>query len=408
MTAAGSVVLAGARRTPIGKFGGALSGLSAPELGAAALAGALESAGVPAEAVDEVIFGHARQAGAGPNPARQVGRRAGLADPVPARTVNQACASGLRAILDAANAVRLGEAQVVAAGGMESMSNTPYLLPGARFGQRLGHAPVEDGMYRDGFHCPLADELMGETAETLAERYRISRVESDEYAAASQQRAEAARAAGRFADEIVPVRVERRRGRGPGTVEVPIEVPIEVDADEHPRDGVTAASLARLRPVFREDGVVTAGNSSGITDGGAATVVLSGEAARRLGVRPLARLVASATVGVDPRIMGIGPVPAVRRLLDRTGLALDQMEIVELNEAFAPQVLACLRDLEIAPDRLNRNGGAIALGHPIGATGARIVVTLLHEMRRSGARYGIATLCVSGGMGVAALFENSA
>ena len=402
MTAAGSVVLAGARRTPIGKFGGALSGLTAPELGAAALAGAFESAGVPPEAVDEVIFGHARQAGAGPNPARQVGRRAGLADAVPARTVNQACASGLRAILDAANAVRLGEAQVVAAGGMESMSNTPYLLPGARFGQRLGHAPVEDGMYRDGFHCPLADELMGETAETLAERYGISRAESDEYAAASQQRAEAARAAGRFADEIVPVRAERRRGRGPGAV----EVPIEVEADEHPRDGVTAASLARLRPVFREDGVVTAGNSSGITDGGAALLVLSAETARRLGVRPLARLVASATAGVDPRIMGIGPVPVVRHLLERTGRALAEVEIVELNEAFAPQVLACLRDLEIPPDRLNRNGGAIALGHPIGATGARLVVTLLHEMRRSGARYGIATLCVSGGMGVAALFEN--
>ena len=400
MTPAGSVVLAGARRTPIGKFGGALSGLTAPELGAASLAGALDASGVPPEAVDEVIFGHARQAGAGPNPARQVGRRAGLADSVPARTVNQACASGLRAILDAANAVRLGEAQVVAAGGMESMSNTPYLLPRVRFGQRLGHAPVEDGMYRDGFHCPLADELMGETAETLAERYGISRAASDEYAAASQQRAAAARAAARFADEIVPVRAERRRGRGQGAV--------EVAADEHPRDGVTAASLARLRPVFREDGVVTAGNSSGITDGGAALLVLSGEAARRLGVRPLARLVASATAGVDPRIMGIGPVPAVRRLLERTGRALAEVEIVELNEAFAPQVLACLRDLEIAPDRLNRNGGAIALGHPIGATGARLVVTLLHEMRRSGARYGIATLCVSGGMGVAALFENLA
>ncbi len=400
--AAGSVVLAGARRTPIGKFGGALSGMTAPELGAAALAGAIESSGVPPDAVEEVIFGHARQAGAGPNPARQVGRRAGLADSVPARTVNQACASGLRAILDAANAVRLGEAQVVAAGGMESMSNTPYLLPRARFGQRLGHAPVEDGMYRDGFHCPLADRLMGETAETLAERYRISRAESDDYAAASQQRAEAARAAGRFADEIVPVRAERRRGSGRG------EGAVEVAADEHPRDGVTAASLARLRPVFREGGVVTAGNSSGITDGGAAVLVLAEAAARRLGVRPLARLVASATAGVDPRIMGIGPVPAVRRLSDRAGVALAEVEIVELNEAFAPQVLACLRDLEIAPDRLNRNGGAIALGHPIGATGARIVVTLLHEMRRRGARYGIATLCVSGGMGVAALFENLA
>ena len=387
------IVLAGARRTPIGRFGGALASLSAPELGAAAARSALEAAEVPPEAVDEVVFGNARQAGVGPNPARQVGRRAGLADRVPARTVNQACASGLRAILDAAASIRLGDAEVVLAGGAESMSNTPFLLPSARWGQRFGDGPLDDGMYRDGFHCPLADQLMGETAETLADEYGLSRGECDRYAAASQNRAEAARAAGRFDREIAPIAIATRKRE------------VEVGRDEHPRDGVTPDSLAKLKPVFRMDGVVHAGNSSGITDGGAAVVVLSRARAGELGVRPMARLVAYATAGVDPRVMGIGPVPAVRGLLERSGLTLDEVALVELNEAFAPQVLACVRDLDLAPERLNVNGGAIALGHPIGATGARIVVTLLHEMERRDVRYGIATLCVSGGMGVAALFE---
>jgi len=387
------IVLAGARRTPIGRFGGALASLSAPELGAAAARSALEAAEVPPEAVDEVVFGNARQAGVGPNPARQVGRRTGLADRVPARTVNQACASGLRAILDAAASIRLGDAEVVLAGGAESMSNTPFLLPSARWGQRFGDGPLDDGMYRDGFHCPLADQLMGETAETLADAYGLSRGECDRYAAASQNRAEAARAVGRFDGEIAPVSIATRTGE------------IEVGRDEHPRDGVTPDSLAKLKPVFRKDGVVHAGNSSGITDGGAAVVVLSRARAEELGVRPMARLVAYTTVGVDPRVMGIGPVPAMRGLLERSGLTLDDVALVELNEAFAPQVLACVRDLDLDPERLNVNGGAIALGHPIGATGARIVVTLLHEMERRDVRYGIATLCVSGGMGVAALFE---
>ena len=387
------IVLAGARRTPIGRFGGALASLSAPELGAAAARSALEAAEVPPEAVDEVVFGNARQAGVGPNPARQVGRRSGLADRVPARTVNQACASGLRAILDAAASIRLGDAEVVLAGGAESMSNTPFLLPSARWGQRFGDGPLDDGMYRDGFHCPLADQLMGETAETLADEYGLSRGECDRYAAASQNRAEAARAAGRFDGEIAPVSIATRKGE------------VEVGRDEHPRDGVTPDSLAKLKPVFRNDGVVHAGNSSGITDGGAAVVVLSRARAGELGIRPMARLLAYTTAGVDPRVMGIGPVPAVRGLLERSGLTLDEVALVELNEAFAPQVLACVRDLDLAPERLNVNGGAIALGHPIGATGARIVVTLLHEMERRDVRYGIATLCVSGGMGVAALFE---
>ena len=387
------IVLAGARRTPIGRFGGELASLTAPELGAAAARSTLEAAGVPAGAVDQVVFGNARQAGVGPNPARQVGRRAGLADRVPARTVNQACASGLRAILDAAADIRLGDARAVLAGGAESMSNTPFLLPSARWGQRFGDGPLDDGMYRDGFHCPLADQLMGETAETLADQYALSRAECDRYAAASQNRAEAARAAGRFDGEITPVAVSTRKGE------------VEVGRDEHPRNGVTADSLAKLKPVFRKDGVVHAGNSSGITDGGAAVLVLSSDRASALGVEPMARLAGYATAGVDPRVMGIGPVPAVRDLLARTGLSLEDVALVELNEAFAPQVLACARDLDLDPERLNVNGGAIALGHPIGATGARIVVTLLHEMERRDARYGIATLCVSGGMGVAALFE---
>lgn len=385
------VFLAGARRTPIGRFGGALAPLTAPELGAAAAGAALEAAGVPRDAVDEVIFGNARQAGIGPNPARQIGRRAGLADEVPARTVNQACASGLRAILDAAAAIRLGEARVVLAGGVESMSNTPYLLRDIRWGARLGDGRVEDGMFRDGFHCPLANQLMGETAETLADRYSISREASDRYAARSQNRAEAAADEGRFESETAPVRVRGRKGE---TVVV---------RDENPRRGVTPESLRRLKPVFRRDGVVHAGNASGITDGAAAVVVLSEDAAREHGVEPMARLEGAATAGVDPRIMGIGPVPAVRSLLGCTGRSLDEIALVELNEAFAPQVLACVHDLELDPDRLNVNGGAIALGHPIGATGARIVVTLLHEMERRDVRRGIATLCVSGGMGVAAL-----
>lgn len=387
------IVLAGARRTPIGRFGGALASLTAPELGAAAARAALDSAGVPPDAVDEVVFGNARQAGVGPNPARQVGRRTGLPDRVPARTVNQACASGLRAILDAAADIRLGDARVALAGGAESMSNTPFLLPSVRWGQRFGDGALDDGMFRDGFHCPLADQLMGETAETLADQYGLSRAECDRYAAMSQNRTEAARRAGRFEGEIAAVTVATRKGAA------------EVSGDEHPRDGVTPESLARLSPVFRKDGVVHAGNSSGITDGGAAVVVLSAARASELRVEPMARLAGYATSGVDPRVMGIGPVPAVESLLARTGVSLADVALVELNEAFAPQVLACARDLDLDPEGLNVNGGAIALGHPIGATGARIVVTLLHEMERRDVRYGIATLCVSGGMGVAVLLE---
>ena len=389
-----TVVLAGAVRTPIGKFGGVLTSKSAAELGEVAARGALQKARVPPDAVDEVIFGNARQAGVRPNVARQVGYRSGLPVFVPAYTINKACGSSLKAIVNAYGAIALGDAEVVLAGGTESMSNTPYLLTGARWGYRLGNTEVVDGMYRDGFLCPLSDQLMGETAENLVDRYGITREESDRYAAESQRRAEIARKAGRFEDEVVPVEVLGRKGET-----------FVVRDDEHPRDGVTAASLAKLPPVFREKGTVHAGNSSGITDGAAALLVLSEEKAHALGVEPLARIAGYASAGVDPAVMGIGPVRAVQKLLSKTGLALADVDLIELNEAFASQVLACQRELGLDLERVNVNGGAIALGHPIGATGARIVVTLLHEMKKRRAKRGIATLCISGGMGLALLVE---
>jgi acetyl-CoA C-acetyltransferase len=390
-----SIVIAGAVRTPIGKFGGALKTLSAADLGVAAASGALERSGVPANAVGEVIFGNARQAGVRPNVARQISYRAGFGESVPAYTINKACGSSLKAIMNAYAAVALGDADVVLAGGAESMSNTPYLLLDARWGQKLGSSEVVDGMYRDGFLCPLCGQLMGETAETLADRHGISREESDRYALESQHRCERARKEGRFLAEVVPVEVQGRKG--------------EVDwisTDEHPRDGATLESLQKLAPVFRKSGTVHAGNSSGITDGAAAVVVLSEEQATGLGVEPMARIVGYASAGVDPAVMGIGPVPAVRKLLEKTGLRLEDIDLIELNEAFAAQVIACHRELGFDPERLNVNGGAIALGHPIGATGARIVVTLVHEMVRRKAKRGIATLCISGGMGLALLLES--
>ncbi len=390
------VVIAGAVRTPIGKFGGALRALSAVDLGVVAVRAALERAAVPADRVDETIMGHGRQAGCGPNPARQVSVRAGIPVSAPAYTVNQACASGLKSIILAAQSIALGAADVIVAGGMESMSNTPYLLPTARWGSRLGHAELLDGQYKDGFLCPLCGQLMGRTAETVAERYGISRAEQDEYAAASQRRAQAARAEGRFAAEIAAVRVPERGGER------------RVDVDEHPRENVTPEQLARLEPVFKAGGTVHPGNSSGITDGAAAVVVLAAEVAERLGVEPQARLVAATQAGVDPSVMGIGPVPAVRELLAATQLELSAIDLIELNEAFAAQVLAVARDLRLPLERTNVNGGAIALGHPIGCTGARIVVTLVHELARRRGRRGLATLCVSGGMGSSLLLERDA
>ena len=388
------VVVAGAVRTPIGKFGGTLSALTAAQLGAAAASEALRRAHVAPRDIDEAIVGCARQAGGGPNIARQVAFRAELPQEVPAFTVNMACGSSLKAIDLAYRDVRDGDADVVLAGGTESMSRVPYLLTGARWGYRMGDQPVVDAMYQDGFLCPLSGKVMGETAETLAGRYRITREEQDAFALRSHQRAARAWEDGRFRAEVVPVAVPARGGE------------VEVSRDEHPRPDASLPALGRLAAVFAErDGTVTAGNSSGITDGAAAMVVMAAESASSLGARPMARVLGVASAGVDPHVMGLGVVPAVRRLLERLRLRLEDFDLVEVNEAFAAQVLACDRDLGFDHERLNVNGGAIALGHPIGATGARISVTLLHEMARRRVRRGLATLCVSGGMGLAAAFE---
>jgi acetyl-CoA C-acetyltransferase len=353
-------------------------------------------------AIGEVVMGHGRQAGSGPNPARQVGRRAGLPDAIPAQTINKACASGLQAVAAGAQAIMLGEAEVVVAGGIESMSRMPYLIDSedARWGRRMGNFTLVDAMYRDGFTCSLSGMIMGETAEVLARNYGITREQSDAYALETQRRAGAAMAEGRFEPEIAPVTVADAKGRT-----------LTVRADEHPRPDTTLEALRRLPPVFADvegqTGIITAGSSSGITDGGAALLLMHADKAAAAGVKALARIVGWASAGVDPRIMGIGPVPAMRKLFARTGLSLADFDLVELNEAFAPQVLAVLRDEPIPSEKLNVNGGAIALGHPIGCTGARILVTLLYEMQRRDAKRGLATLCVSGGLGMAMAVERA-
>jgi len=389
------VAIVAAVRTPIGKFLGGLSPLSAVELGVAAAQGALARAGVEAGDVEEVIFGQARQLGSGPNPARQVAIRSGCPEEAPAYTVNKACGSSLKCLDLGRASLLLDGRKIVLVGGMESMTNIPFLLPNMRTGYRLGHDKALDGNYQDGFTCGILKEPMGMTAEYLADDFRIDRREQDEYALRSHQRAEAAQREGRFAEEIVPVTVvERKTTR-------------TVDSDEHVRPGVTIEALSKLPPVFRpENGTVHAGNSSGITDGAAALLLMTEDEARRRGLAPLAYLGGSAVAGCSPRTMGIGPVPAVRQLLEKTGDPLDAYDLIELNEAFAAQVIACDRELSLDMERVNVNGGAIALGHPIGATGARIVVTLLHEMRRRGARKGLATLCMSGGMGMALSLES--
>jgi acetyl-CoA C-acetyltransferase len=388
------VFVLSAARTPIGKFGGSFASLSAAELGEVAAKAAIERSGLPATAINETIFGHARQAGGGPNTARQVSHRAGVPDSVPAFTVNKACASSLKALTLAALSIAAGENDLVLAGGTECMSATPYLLPRARFGYRMGHAELVDAMYRDGFLCPLCGQLMGETAENLVREYAIRREEQDTYAAESQRRAGEAMTSGRFAREIASVEIAGKKGS------------VRIDRDEHPRPDTTLEALGKLSPVFDpENGTVHAGNSSGVTDGAAALVLASEEEVAKSGIEPLARVVAWTSAGVDPARMGIGPVPAIRSLLERAGRKLADVDLIELNEAFAAQVIACARDLPLEMARVNVNGGAIALGHPIGATGARITTTLLHEMQRRKARLGLATLCVSGGMGMAVLFE---
>lgn len=388
------IYLVGAARTPIGRFGGALAGLTAAELGEAAARESLERAGLAAGDVQEVIWGCARQAGGGPNVARQIGYRAGAPESVPAFTVNQACGSGLKAIILAAQEIMLGRARAVLAGGVESMSRVPYFAEGARWGTKMGNVDLVDGMYRDGFNDPLSGLVMGETAENLARQYEITRGEQDEFALRSQQRAAAAIESGKFDEEIAPVEIKGRKGET-----------ILFSRDEHPRADTSLESLRKLAPVFAKDGTVTAGNSSGITDGAAALCVMSEEALKNTNVQPLARVVDYEIAGVAPEVMGIGPVPAVRALLARQNLTLEQIDLIELNEAFAAQVIACARELHFDAARLNVNGGAIALGHPIGCTGVRITTTLLHEMKRRGARLGLSTLCVSGGMGLALLVE---
>jgi len=391
-----SVVITHALRTPIGRFLGAFADLSAAELGVSVVTDLLRRSGIDRARVGELVFGNARQAGGGPNVARQVSVRSGIPETVPAYTVNMACGSGLKSLQLAAEAVASGRSDVVVAGGTESMSGLPFFLPKMRAGYRLGHARVVDAMYQDGFDCPLAGMVMGATAEKLAQELGISRAEQDAFALASQQKARAAVEAGRFADEISPVQVPSKKGE------------ILVQVDEHPRPDTTLESLARLPAVFdAKAGTVSAGNSSGITDGAAALLVMAEETAGELGLEPLAFVGESAAAGVDPKIMGIGPVPAVRKLEDANGIAVSDYDLVELNEAFAAQVLACGRELDLKPEKLNVNGGAIALGHPIGATGARIVVTLLHELRRRKGESGLATLCISGGMGLATAFHRS-
>jgi acetyl-CoA C-acetyltransferase len=388
------VYLAGAVRTPIGRFGGTLASWSAADLGVAVAKETLRRTNLRPDQIDDSIWGCARQAGGGPNVARQITFRAGVPASVPAFTVNQACGSGLRAIILAAEKIMLGRAERVLAGGTESMSRVPYFAEGARWGARMGHVDLVDGMYRDGFNDPLSGLVMGETAEKLAGQYEISRDEQDEYALRSQQRAAAAIDAGRFSEEIVELEIKDRKGQTHSFTQ-----------DEHARAQTTIQDLQKLKPVFSQDGTVTAGNSSGITDGAAAITVLSESAVNESAVEPMARLVDYEIVGVPPEIMGIGPVPAVRNLLARQKLTLSDIDLTELNEAFAAQVIACDRDLQFDQDRLNVNGGSIALGHPIGCTGARITTTLLHEMKKRQVKRGLATLCISGGMGIALLVE---
>jgi len=389
-----SVFIASAVRTPIGKFGGALASLSAADLGVIAVKEALARAGIEAAAVGEVIIGHARGAGNGPNPARQISYRSGIPQEVPAYTVNKACGSGLKAIILGYQEVVLGNAGIVVAGGTESMSTVPYMIEQARWGLRMGNQHLIDGMYRDGFYCPLSELVMGETAENLATMYKISRDQQDEYALRSQQHAAAATRTRRFAEELIPVVI-------PGKKTATRARPNCLEFDEHVRMDASLGDMKKLSPVFDDTGTITAGNSSGITDGASATVLVSEEEATRRNLKPLARIIDYATAGVDPNIMGIGPVPAVRKLVSKTGLKLEQFDLVEMNEAFAAQVLACLRELPIDLEKLNVNGGAIALGHPIGCTGSRIVATLTHEMQKRKSRYGLATLCISGGIGIA-------
>ena len=389
------VFILSAVRTPIGKFGGSLAAMTAADMGVVAAKAAMERARVRPGQVEESIFGNARQAGGGPNPARQISIRSGVPQEVPAYTVNKACASGIKSIALGFQEIAIGNLDCVLAGGTESMSRVPYYLDGARWGYRLGNQDLVDGMYRDGFFCPMAKIVMGETAEILAEQYKITRDEQDQFALRSQTRAASAIDAGKFQNEVAPVTLESKKGAQ------------TFSRDEHPFVGATLEKLGKLAPVFSKTGTVTAGNSSGITDGAAAVVLAGEDFIKKNGLKPLARIMAVTSAGVDPRIMGIGPVPALRKMEAKHKLRLSDFDLVELNEAFAAQVIACDRELHFDHAKLNVNGGAIALGHPIGCTGTRITVTLLHELIRRKAKRGVATLCVSGGMGMALAIESA-
>ena len=387
-------VILSAARTPVGKLLGQLKDFSAVDLGVIAVRSAIERAGIDANIVEEVIMGNVVQAGNGQNPARQVALRAGIPDSVSALTINKVCGSGLKAVMLAANGIKVGEIEVAVAGGMESMTNAPYLLKGARQGYRLGNGELIDSMIADGLWCAFDNWHMGCTGEVVAERYNVSREEQDEYALHSHRKAIAAMKAGKFDDEIVAIEVLQKKGP-----------PLVIRSDEGPREDTSIESLARLKSAFKPEGTVTAGNAPGVNDGAAALVVASSEAARRLGRKPLARIVAQSTTGVEPKLVMMAPVSAIKKTLDRAGWDLADVELIELNEAFSVQAVAIIRELSIDPSRLNVNGGAVALGHPIGASGARILVTLLYEMERRDARRGIAALCLGGGNAVAMAVE---
>ncbi|MBV4466946.1 acetyl-CoA C-acetyltransferase [Pseudomonas sp. SWRI79] len=388
------VVIVAATRTAIGSFQGSLANVSAVDLGAAVIRQLLAQTGLDPAQVDEVIMGQVLTAGAGQNPARQAAIKAGLPFAVPAMTLNKVCGSGLKALHLAAQAIRCGDAEVIIAGGQENMSLANYVMPGARTGLRMGHAQIVDTMISDGLWDAFNDYHMGITAENLAEKYSLTREQQDAFAAASQQKAVAAIEAGRFADEITPILIPQRKGD-----------PLSFTTDEQPRAGTTADSLGKLKAAFKKDGSVTAGNASSLNDGAAAVILMSAEKAKALGLPVLAKIAAYANAGVDPAIMGIGPVSATRRCLDKAGWSIDQLDLVEANEAFAAQSLAVAKDLEWDLNKVNVNGGAIALGHPIGASGCRVLVTLLHEMIKRDAKKGLATLCIGGGQGVALAIE---
>jgi acetyl-CoA C-acetyltransferase len=388
------IVIAGALRTAIGKFGGTLAKTPAPELGAIVIRALLARSGVAPESISEVIMGQVLTAGSGQNPARQASIRAGLPHAVPAMTINKVCGSGLKAVMLAAQAIRCGDAEIVVAGGQENMSASPHVLPGSRDGFRMGDAKLVDTMIVDGLWDVYNQYHMGTTAENVAKKYEISRAQQDEFAVASQNKAEAAQKSGRFSDEIVPVMIAQRKGD-----------PVAFAQDEFPKAGTTLESVAGLRPAFAKDGSVTAANASGLNDGAAAVLVMTAERAASLGLKPLARIRAFASSGVDPAIMGMGPVPASRRCLEKAGWTPAQLDLMEINEAFAAQACAVNKEMGWDTSKINVNGGAIALGHPIGASGARVLVTLLHEMGRRNAHKGLASLCIGGGMGVALAVE---